>query len=246
MDTNRDISIISLNTDQFLVIACDSLGGIGQKSQDEIKVTNKLVGKLTTRVALLEVLASGADPITVINTLSVELNPTGEEIITGIKEELKKLDMSNLLNGSSEENMATVQTGVGITVIGRVDRNRIKLFSSEPNDLVVSIGIPKVGKEVLEFQDEIVDLDLILKLLEVDYINEIIPVGSKGMLYEANLIADSNQLNLHLLDTNLNLEQSAGPATVILLTLEERNLNRLKKIVNQPLNVIGRLEKQNQ
>ncbi|MBM7557135.1 AIR synthase related protein [Halanaerobacter jeridensis] len=243
MDTNRDISIISLNTDQFLVIACDSLGGIGQKSQDEIKVTNKLVGKLTTRVALLEVLASGANPITVINTLSVELNPTGEEIITGIKEELKKLDMSNLLNGSSEENIATVQTGVGITVIGRVDRNRIKLFSSKPNDLVVSIGIPKVGKEVLESQDEIVDLDLILKLLEVDYINEIIPVGSKGMLYEANLIADSNQLNLHLLDTNLNLEQSAGPATVILLTLEERNLNRLKKIVNQPLNVIGRLEK---
>ncbi|MBM7557146.1 hypothetical protein [Halanaerobacter jeridensis] len=59
MQTKRDISIIDLSPGEFLVIACDSLGGIGSKKEDKINVNNRVVGRLTTQVALMEVLARG-------------------------------------------------------------------------------------------------------------------------------------------------------------------------------------------
>ncbi|GAB6137042.1 AIR synthase related protein [Halanaerobaculum tunisiense] len=236
----RDISIIKLDKEKNLVISCDSAGGIGSKPADKVKISNKLLGQFIVRVALMEVLASGAKPISVIDTLTVELEPTGQEIISGIKEELEKIGVKKILNGSTEENIPTVQTGLGVTVIGMVEDNSLRLATSQLEDVVVALGFPKVGNEVLEAENQLADLDLMLQLLEMDYIHEILPVGSKGILYEAKVLADSNNLNLVLEDRNLDLKKSAGPSSVLLVTCTEDNLEGLEEI-DKPINVVGKL-----
>ncbi|OCL26144.1 hypothetical protein U472_09005 [Orenia metallireducens] len=236
----RDISIIKLDANKSLVVACDSLGGIGSKEYDKIKVSSRLVGKFTARVALMELLSSGATPISVVDTLSVELKPTGEEIIKGMKEELAKVGIDELLTGSTEENIKTVQTGIGVTAIGLININELRVGTSQKEDLIVAIGLPKVGNEVLADLNQVADLDLVVELLELEYIHEILPVGSKGVLYEAQLLAESNGLQLSLLENKVDLQKSAGPATVVLVTVAEDDLTSLK-LIDKPVNVIGRL-----
>ncbi|PRX29861.1 alpha-ribazole kinase [Orenia metallireducens] len=237
----RDISIVNLDSEKALVIACDSLGGIGSKKHDKIRVANSLVGKFTARVALMELMASGATPISVVDTLSVELKPTGEEIISGIKEEIAKIGIDDLLTGSTEENVVTVQTGIGVTAIGSVEIDQLRVGSSQQEDLIVAIGLPKVGDQVLADLSQIADLDLLIELLKFDYIHEILPVGSKGILYEAQLLAKSNGLELSLVKSKVDLQKSAGPATVLLVTVAAEDLTRLK-VIDKPVNVIGRLD----
>lgn len=237
----RDLSIVNLDSEKALVIACDSLGGIGSKEYDKIRVANSLLGKFTARVALMELMASGATPISVVDTLSVELKPTGEEIIAGIKEELAKIGIDDLLTGSTEENVVTVQTGIGVTAIGSVEIDQLRVGSSQQEDLIVAIGLPKVGDQVLADLSQIADLDLLIELLKLDYIHEILPVGSKGILYEAQLLAKSNGLELSLVKSKVDLQKSAGPATVLLVTVAAEDLTRLK-VIDKPVNVIGRLD----
>jgi FAD synthase len=39
----------------------------------------------------------------------------------------------------------------------------------------------------------------------------------------------------------VDIEKSAGPSTVILLTLEEENIERVKRIIKKPFRVWGRI-----
>ncbi|MCK8823656.1 AIR synthase related protein [Fuchsiella alkaliacetigena] len=241
---NRDISLIELNKENRLVVACDSLGGIGPKEGDALRVEGELVGKLAVRVALMEVLAVRARPISVINTLCVEKDPTGQSIIAGIEEEVKLLDVDieQLLNGSTEENVATIQTGVGITVIGVAKKEELRLASSAAGAALVAVGLPKVAKEVLTAKEVMADLEVLQQLLSLDYVQDILPVGSKGIKYEAELLAKLNQLRLELkAELKLDLEKSAGPATVLLITLPANKLDKLEKTIDKPLNYLGKL-----
>ncbi|UTW69818.1 hypothetical protein KHA80_02285 [Anaerobacillus sp. HL2] len=72
----RDLTIIA-DGDKKLVIACDSSGAIGPKELDVVKVDANIVGRFISRVVLMEIISVGAKPITLIDTLSVEMNPTG-------------------------------------------------------------------------------------------------------------------------------------------------------------------------
>ncbi|WP_129409246.1 AIR synthase related protein [Marinitoga lauensis] len=114
------MTIINVCDNKELAIACDSSGGIGNKQMDIIKVPPDIVGYFTAHVALAEIISYGAFPIAVIDTLSVELNDTGKEIIKGIKKALEQLGINEnkIITGSTEENFPVVQTGMGITVIG--------------------------------------------------------------------------------------------------------------------------------
>ncbi|MCB0884595.1 MAG: transcriptional regulator, partial [Propionibacteriaceae bacterium] len=64
-----------------LVLACDSIGGIGPKPADSVSVDARTVAHFGVRVPLLEVLCSGARPIALVNALCVERDPTGQEMI---------------------------------------------------------------------------------------------------------------------------------------------------------------------
>ena len=243
METKRDISIVDIVSNRSLVIACDVSGGIGPKIRDKIEVSGEMVGHYTTRVALMEVLAVGAKPISVIDTLSVEYNPTGKDIIKGIEKALEESNFDKkMINGSTEDNIETYETGVGITVIGIIEDEQIKINCTKKGDVLVSIGLPLVGKEVLECPKMKADIFDLQKLKEKKYINEIMVVGSKGIKYEAELMAEMSDLKVNYRQgLNLDIEKSAGPATVMLVSLAKEDLLELRKdFSHKPVNQIAK------
>ncbi|TDO92160.1 alpha-ribazole kinase [Halanaerobium saccharolyticum] len=242
INSPRDISLLQINKEEVLVIACDSAGGLGQKTQDQIKVSNRILGKYTVKVPLMEVISVGAEVITVVDNLAVEYEPTGREIIAGIKENLALIDKCECLNGSTEENIKTVQTALGITVIGKTNLKTLNRYTSSPkNNIIAAVGLPLVGEKLLQNKSQAVNFDKFLQLKQLNYVDQFLPVGSKGILYEARILAAENNFDLRLIESEPDLEKSAGPAAVVLLSLKEEDFSRLKKDIELPLNKIGRL-----
>lgn len=238
----RDLTVIKIDEKQTMVIACDSCGSIGIKEYDILKVPPFYTGKFTTRVALMEVICSGAEIIAITNCVCNEMNNTGLEIIKGIKDELLKADIkTTILTGSTEENFKTLTTGLGITVIGMAQNNKLKLKKSKTKSAIISIGIPKVGDEIsLDFDSQIINYKILYKLLKLEYVYEIVPVGSKGILYEASTLAKTNDLKLELVaQVNIDIHKSAGPSTVIIAAVKADFLNDLYLLDN--VNLIGNL-----
>ena len=240
----RDLTFIEQENDKYLVIACDSSGAIGDKVDDVIKVPAEIVGYYAARVALMEILSVGAKVFTVIDTLAVEMEPTGRKIIDGIQRQLKEAGMEAiLLNGSTEENIPTRQTGMGITIIGEVDKNQAKINKSQKGDYVVVLGIPKVGNEInIPVDNEICSIDDIKTLLNSKVVREIYPVGSKGILYEANYLAKSNNMTLKIYEKlKVDIEKSGGPATILIFTISPEDYEKIRKNIDKPLEIIGEL-----
>ncbi len=176
LNINRDVTLLPLSEDQYLVIGCDSCGGVGTKEKDLVKVSPEITGYYTCRVAVLEVLAVGGRPEVVIDTLAVEWDPTGKQIYQGIQ---RFLDESGLkigaINGSTEENFPMVQTSMGITVIGRAFKKELRLNRSRPGDELWVLGLPKVGHEIQHPHDpEVACLKNLQELLQHPEVADII------------------------------------------------------------------------
>ena len=230
------------------MIGCDSAGGIGPKPLDKLKVSGYILGKFTARAALMEVLAVGASPLCVVDALGVEPYPLGKEILEGIREEAKLagLDPELAVTGSTEKNIVVEQTGIGVTVIGTCQKDQLKIGTSQPDDIVAAIGLPSVGDQVLiaEKENQIAETTDLLKLLNLTFIHEIIPVGSTGILHELKTLAEGAKLNFKLFDqTVVDINKSAGPSTVILVSLRKENVLELQKNFNKPINIIAALTK---
>jgi len=234
----RDVTLVDLGQGKTMVIACDSCGSVGLKERDVLKVPPFITGKYTTRVALLEVLCTGAEVICLTNTICNEMNPTGQEIIQGIEEELREAGIGKVvLTGSTEENFPTVATGLGITAVGLVETEKLKINNIKSDALLVVFGQPKVGQEVLKSsRDDIVGYSLIKQLLKEPEVYEIIPVGSKGILYEMQELARNNQLTISVnKDLEIDLIKSGGPSTAVIAAVSAAYFSRMELDGNMEL-----------
>jgi hypothetical protein len=245
--TYRDVRIFQFINDEVMVVGCDSAGGIGPKPLDKVKVDGYTVGKFTTRVALMEVLSVGAKPICVVNNLCVELNPTGLEILKGVKDEAIKagLNPEMAVTGSSEKNFAVEQTGIGITVIGFCKKESLRIGVSQPGDAVIVLGNTCMGDEVVKAESEgrICDIADVLNLLRLEYIHEVIPVGSEGIKREVNVLTRSSGLNFKQnFQCKIDFEKSAGPATALLATLPVSKIALVERAFSsKPVKFMGTL-----
>ena len=224
--TRRDLTIVPMGTGDCIVIACDSCGAIGNKKEDAFPLAPHYVGKFTARVALTEVLCSGALPITITNGVACEMHPTGEEIMAGIGHELKNANIADVvITGSTEENFTTSMTALAVTVIGTAKESDLRFGSAVKNDKLILLGSPAVGTEV--------NLDSsgfyreIRELLAMPSVKEIVPVGSKGIAYEAETLASLNEAALELYDTGMDYRKSAGPATCLLVLCADSGVQKI-------------------
>ena len=229
--TARDISVIDINPNMVMVVGCDSAGGIGPKPLDTVKVSGYTLGRFTARVALMEVLAVGATPVCLTNTLGVE----------GIKSEVARLGQSLTIIGSMEKIVSVQQTGIGVSVVGLAEKTGLKIGLSVPKDLIVAIGQPSVKDDVLpaEERGEIADLGDLLKLIGSDFVHDVIPVGSQGIIHEVNVLASDSNLCAKLEMPDVYENCSAGPATAILVSISKNALNSLRGLISKPMRVIG-------
>jgi predicted DNA-binding protein len=241
-----DVSIIKAPTGHAIVTGSTSSGAIGPKELDKVKVNGNVLGKFLARVALMDVTATGAFPLLLSVTLGVEKDPTGNQIIEGIRKEARVLglDPNQVMLENTEDNFETLQTGAGLTVIGFANEEELRLAKSCPGDKVVAIGKPKVGDEVIpsEARGEIADLRNVAQLVQKRYVHDIAPVGGFGIAAEARMMAFGVGRQLKLLEPNgLDLNKSAGPATVVLASVDPEKIEDLTSLIRKPINIVGEI-----
>jgi selenophosphate synthetase-related protein len=242
-----DVTILGVPTGHSIVVGSTSSGAVGPKPMDEVKVDGHVLGKFMARVALMDVAATGAFPLLLSVTLGVEKEPTGRQILEGIRSEARVLglDPNQVLMENTEDNFETVQTGAGLTVVGFANAEELRLGKTSPGDLIVAVGKPKIGDEVLpaEVRGEIADLRSIISLSQKKYVHDIAPVGTLGIAYEARMMAYAVGRQLKLAETQgLDFNKSAGPATVILVTVNREKLDELTVLLSKPITVIGEIQ----
>jgi selenophosphate synthetase-related protein len=191
----------------------------------------------------MELLATGADPISITGTFAVEPEPTGNQILRGIVNEVRYAGIGYLpILCSSEKNVRVSQTSVGVTVLGSLTSSRLMIGRCRPGDELVAIGEPRVRDEVLVGARRrlIADTKDVCRLRKLSFVHEIIPVGSKGILHEARILAKESKLSLTLASSHIDLEKSAGPSTVLLCAIPSGCLDHVKRIVSgKPTSTIG-------
>lgn len=237
----RDLQLIDIG-EKRLVIGCDSAGCIGEKPSDIIKVSADILGYTTAKVSLCEVLATGANIISVVDTLSVEMIPTGKKIIEGVLKAINEIGLNNdYLTGSTEENFNSVQTAMGITVIGVLEHEVPKACEE---DIVLILGRPSLGDEVIEYKSQLFDHVICKQLRKIRGINDILPCGSKGIAYELKEIEKSSGLSIELYSNiNIDLDKSCGPATCAIVTAKKEIIDEILKIISIPYLVIGEIKR---
>ena len=241
-----DVSILKVPTGHAIVAGSTSSGAVGPKEMDKVKVEGRVLGKFLARVALMDVSATGAFPLLLSVTLGVEKEPTGNAIIEGIKSEARSigLDPNQVIMENTEDNFETLQTGVGLTVVGFANEEELRIGKTCPGDLIVAIGKPKVGDEVIaaEGKGEIADLKNVTQLSQRKYVHDIWPVGGFGIASEAKMMAYGVGRQLQTCEVQgLDLNKSAGPATVVLATINRDSLEDLTSMIPKPINVVGEI-----
>lgn len=241
-----DVAILKVPTGHAIVIGSTSSGSVGPKPMDHVKVKGYVLGKFLARVALMDVAATGAYPLLISATLSVEKEPTGHEIIEGIRSESRVLglDPNQVLLENTEDNFETAQTGAGITVIGFANEEELRLGKTHPGDVIVAVGKPRVGAEVIpaEVKGEIADLKSVIQLSQRSFVHDIFPAGTYGIGYAARMLAHSVGRQLKIMESGgIDLNKSAGPATVVLVTLNSEKVDELKAVIRKPTTIIGEI-----
>ena len=222
----RDLSILPISKGKSLVIACDSSAGIGKKEHDAVEIDPAITAAFCLRVPLMELLCYGAEPIAVIDLIGNEYAPTGERMLKGIREELARAELSNItLNGSTEENMFTKTTSVGITVVAETKAGK-ENFQMQQACSLVQLGQRYVREQVVKNREDhhkhretMFSYPVVKALRSEPGVIDMLPVGSKGIRYEAELMAKDSEFQIHFSEVE-NLDCSAGPATVILIAVK--------------------------
>jgi hypothetical protein len=225
----RDIITIPLNNEESLIIASDNSGGIGMKEHDLVQVSYETVAYYAFRVAVMECIAAGGDPVSVV-LQNFCGDSSWSKLVNGIQKGLDELNLGNIpITGSTESNFNLEQSAVGLVVIGKkpLVKKTEKIFSKDLKFAV--IGMPLVGNEVLDLAHEVVPLPTFLEVSKLED-TMIWPVGSKGILPEFNQMFPTKEFSKEMLCTELDILKSSGPATCFILAFEqwqEENLKRL-------------------
>ncbi|WP_156289609.1 ATP-binding protein [Oceanobacillus salinisoli] len=231
----RDALYISIGQEEQLVITSDNSGSVGMREQDTVKVPYKTVSFYSFRVAIMECMASGAKPISVV-IQNFCGNEAWDEIASGVRKGLSELDMENVpITGSTESNFSLSQSAMGLIVIGK----RSILSSMEQNDLqhqnVALIGLPLVGDEVVSQADMIAPLSIFKEICGVRGVT-VWPVGSKGVLHELERMFPGFDKNRVTSSSKVDLIKSGGPSTSFLVAYPFRLERRIIEIAEKHFN----------
>ncbi|HUW64919.1 MAG TPA: AIR synthase related protein [Spirochaetia bacterium] len=214
----RDLILWEMVSPAPLVVASDSLGGIGTLPQDSYPCSPQDAGYFTARVVLFELLAAGAIPRLMLFCLA-----NGGEyarlILEGIRQALDEAGMPGdfPVNGSSEKNVVTQMTAVGITLIG-VRGEDFRPGKARAGDHLWLVGRPKSAPhdQVVRGDPQICGFSHLQFLTGQPGVHDIVPVGSGGARPEIDALARQSVLEA-VIDPGCAdlLARSGGPATAL-------------------------------
>jgi hypothetical protein len=216
----RDLILWDIQTPVTLVVASDNLGGIGSLAQDKYACPPEDVGYFTARVVLFELLAAGALPRLMLFNLA-NRGDYARQVLQGVHEALVEAGLPGdfPVNGSSEKNVATEMTALGLTLIGtRADNFRPG--GARPGDGLWLVGMPKSAPHdrVARGDPEMCGFDHLKLLAENPAVHDLVPVGSGGARPGIAELARRARLQ-SLVDPDCAglLARSGGPATAVVV-----------------------------
>lgn len=107
--------------------------------------------------------------------------------------------------------------------------------------LVSLFGYPHVGHEVLSSKD-VLQLSDYVKISNCKEIIEAIPIGSKGIKYEINILEKISRLNVDAnFPVHLDILKSGGPSTCCIIVHYEKSLESIQNLIDKPFTYIGKL-----
>lgn len=225
----RDSITIPFHGENSLIIASDNSGAIGMKEHDQVHVPYETVAYFSFRVAVMECIAAGGVPISVVLHNFCGNEPWGE-LVNGVQNGLNELGLQDVsITGSTESNFSLLQSAVGLIVIGKKTNRNSTEKSYEKQLKFAVIGMPLVGGEVIEHDDQIAPLYLFQKISRLPD-TMVWPVGSKGILYEMNQIFPNKKFSMDTIITDLDSLKSSGPATCFITVYNANQEELLKKI----------------
>ncbi len=206
-----------------LVIACDNSGGIGMKEGDVVKVPYEVTAYYSFRVAVMECIAAGGTPMTVVLH-----NFCGDaawaELVQGIQRGMDEIGMKLPITGSTESNMLLVQSALGLLVIGKKENSYRDI--QDCSRKIAVIGKPLVGEEVMEQSQWVAPLSLFKWCTEQEDVR-VLPVGSKGIAYEWKQWSSSD-IPAEI-TSKVDVSKSSGPSTCFLVAYPEHLETALKQ-----------------
>ncbi|MCF6411673.1 ATP-binding protein [Pseudalkalibacillus salsuginis] len=211
----RNAIIVPFNEDEKLIITSDNSGSVGEKDQDDVIVPYDVVSYYSFRVAVMECMASGGIPISVVIH-----NFCGDEVWRslekGVEKGLSELELDQVeVTGSTESNFSLNQSAVGVVVMGRGTDTEKEIRFEELQTAV--IGSPLVGSEVIAQNQQVAPLSIFNSVLELEDLY-VWPVGSKGIRYELSKMNSRwASLDVHI-ESDVDLAKSAGPATCFIVS----------------------------
>jgi hypothetical protein len=219
----------------YLLAACDALGAIGAMPADTVAAPWPLVGRLTARVALMELIALGAEP----RLLAVAAVVAPGAVLAGVREEAAVAGLAeDDVAWSAERNMAPKQTAVGVTAVGLAPALRLARAGS--GLAMLALGRPKAGAAVWLGDPETADLPALRRVLACPSTVAVSPAGSGGLAERAQaLAAEAGMRFVPEFPADWDPAASAGPATALVCVTPEPDA--VAAAFGGPAAVIGRL-----
>ena len=214
-----------------MIVTTDNAGAIGEKTQDVVAASDQLTAYLTARGTFLEQLAANAIP-THILLANFSGDDAWNRYVAGIEQVFDEIGLVHpRVDGSSESNIPTLQSGLSITMLGEVQKHA----TYERENLIwYTYGLPLVGNEVLEQPENVAQLQPIFDAWQEDVIQQVWPVGSRGLQAEfSRLFADKK------VACSLDVDKSAGPCAVILLGVDPEKEQQAQKFFTRNFEKLG-------
>ena len=214
-----------------LIATTDNAGAIGEKTQDVVAASDQLTAYLTARGTFLEQLAANAIP-THILLANFSGDDAWNRYVAGIEQVFDEIGLvCPRIDGSSESNIPTLQSGLSITMLGEVQK---RATNKRENLIWYTYGLPLVGNEVLEQPENVAQLQPIFNAWQEDIVQQVWPVGSKGLQAEfSRVFAHEN------VECSLDIEKSAGPCAVILLGIHPEKEQQAQNIFTRNFEKLG-------
>ena len=198
------------------IVTTDNSGGIGEKSADLVAVSDTITARFATRVALVEQWAADAEPEAIL-LHNFSGDASWNRYCAGIQDVFDEIGLPTPpISGSSETNMMLQQSAVAITMMGRQQKKK-----QPSTGRWFTYGTPLVGEAVITRATEIASLSILNEARRRGIVARVWPVGSKGILAEYRIATEDP---VRSASSPLDLETTAGPATVVLLQIEDAHM----------------------
>ncbi|WP_155591340.1 hypothetical protein [Lysinibacillus cavernae] len=203
------------------IATMDNAAAIGEKSQDIVFAPDQLTAYMTARVTFLEQLAAQALPIQIL-LANFSGDAAWSRYEKGIQQVFEEAGLTcPAIAGSTESNMPTLQSSLAITMLGEVQSRRV--FDQKQLSWF-TYGLPLVGEELLAQPEDIAQLQPIFQAWQAEIVQQVWPVGSKGLQGEFARLFGEQQV-----ECSLDRTKSAGPCTVILLGIDSEKVHQAQK-----------------